>query len=140
MRISAQFTRVRCVCVVLALAGAAAGCSSSGTPTGSTIAPPAAVTVVGGVQRVTIHATDQLRFTPDTVELHTGKVQVTLVSDGSYPHTISVPSMHLTSKTVSGNPGQKSTTLALTLTKPGSYEFVCTFHSSAGMRGHLVVT
>jgi plastocyanin len=139
MPIRTQFTRVRCLGVVLALAGAAAGCSSSGAPAGSSTAPPASVTVVGGVQQVTIHATDQLRFTPDTVDLHTGKVQVTLVSDGSYPHNISVPSLHLTSDTVSGNPGQKSTKLMLMLDKPGSYEFVCTFHSSAGMRGKLVV-
>jgi plastocyanin len=136
---NAQLTKIRCISVVVALGAAAAGCSSSGAPAGSSTAPPAAVTVAGGVQRVTIHANDQLRFTPDTVELHTGKVQVTLVSDGSYPHNISVPGMHLTSKTVSGNPGQKSTTLALTLNKPGTYDFVCTFHSSAGMRGHLVV-
>jgi plastocyanin len=40
---------------------------------------------------------------------------------------------------VSGSPGQTSTTLLLTVTEPGRYDFVCTYHSSAGMKGTLVV-
>jgi plastocyanin len=138
-----QLNHVRRVGVAIAMSAAVAAgataCSSSGSPARSSSEPPTTAKVVGGVQQVTIHANDQLRFAPDTIDVHTGKVQVTLVSDGSYPHNISVPSLHVTSKTVSGNPGQTTTTLTLDLPKPGSYEFVCTFHSSAGMRGHLVV-
>jgi plastocyanin len=125
------------------LVAVVAGCSSSKTPSAasqSSTAATASVTSVGGVQRVTIHTTDRLRFMPDTITLHPGKVQITLINDGSYPHNISVPSLHITSKSVNGDPGQQSTMVTLDLTKAGTYPFVCTYHSSAGMRGQLVVT
>jgi plastocyanin len=93
----------------------------------------------GGVQKVTLHSTDQLTFQPEVITMHPGKLRLTLVDDGSYPHNISIPSLHFTSTTVSGDPGQTSTTATLTLSKPGTYKFVCTFHASAGMRGEIVV-
>ena len=92
-----------------------------------------------GVQRVSIATTDQFRFTPAEVTVKTGRIALTLTGTGSYPHNISVPDLHETSASVSGSPGQSSTTLMLTITTPGRYAFVCTYHSSAGMKGDLVV-
>jgi plastocyanin len=109
-----------------------AGCSSGSS--GSS-----AKATTSGVQSVTIGATDDFRFTPADVTVHPGKVRISLVDKGSYPHNISFPSLAATSASVSGSPGQTSTTLVLTLTKPGRYGFVCTYHSSAGMKGSLVV-
>ena len=122
----------------LAAAGFITGCSGGAQPSSHTTST--AASIGGGVQRVTLHATDGLRFTPDVISVHPGKVRVTLVDDGSYPHNFSIASLHVTSATVSGNPGDTSTTTILNLTKPGTYQFVCTFHASAGMRGEIVVT
>lgn len=118
---------------------AVAACSSGDSQPDAASASSAATAAAAGVQLVTLHVTDRLRFTPDIISVHPGKVRVTLVDDGSYPHNFSIPSLHVTSPTVSGNPGQTSATTTLNLTKPGSYEFVCTFHASAGMHGEIVV-
>lgn len=107
-----------------------AGCSTASS------SPKTATT---GVQSVTIGGTDNFRFTPADITVHPGRVRITLVDKGSYPHNISFPSLGLTSASVSGSPGQTSTTLLLTVTKPGRYSFVCTYHSSAGMKGAVVV-
>jgi len=103
----------------------------------STASPPQAT--AGGVQSVTIGATDGFRFTPADVTVHPGQVQITLVDKGSYPHNIAFAGLGKTSASVSGSPGQTSTRLRMTLTEPGRYAFVCTYHSSAGMKGALVV-
>jgi plastocyanin len=44
-----------------------------------------------------------------------------------------------TSRTVSGDPGNRSTTFTLNFATPGTYSFVCTYHSTAGMKGSFVV-
>jgi len=124
---------------LVAAGGVLAGCHGGSSPSGSHTTAAAAAASSGGVQKITLHATDQLRFEPDVITMHPGKLRLTLVDDGSYPHNISIPSLHITSTTVSGDPGQTSTATTLTLSKPGTYEFVCTFHASAGMRGEIVV-
>ena len=106
-----------------------AGCSGTSSPEAATSA----------VQSVTIGATDDFRFIPADVTVHPGKVRITLVDKGSYPHNISFPNLGMTSASVSGSPGQTSTTLEMTFSKAGRYAFVCTYHSSAGMKGGLVV-
>lgn len=111
-----------------ALVATLTGCSES-----SHAAAPA------GVQAVSFRATDSFRFTPATATVYTGKVRITLTDTGSYPHNISFPGMQVTSASVSGAPGQTSTTVVLDFTSPGRYSFVCTYHSSAGMKGELVV-
>ena len=103
---------------------------------GSTSGAPGA----RGDQHVTVHAMDSFRFSPSTISAHPGTLRMTLVDDGSYPHNISFPTLHQTSATVSGNPGQAMTTLTLTLTHAGTYSFVCRFHSSAGMKGQIKVS
>jgi plastocyanin len=90
------------------------------------------------MQHVTIDTTDEFRFVPADPTVHAGPVELTLTDSGSYPHNISFGSLHRTSKTVTGSLGQQRTTLTLDL-KPGTYDFVCTYHSSAGMKGRLVV-
>lgn len=110
---------------------------------GATLLAAAALTActAGGStsQQVTVHATDRLRFTPSTVTVHVGTVRVTLVDDGSYPHNLSVPGVHVTSTTVTGGPGERSTIVTLRFSHPGSYPFACAYHASAGMRGRFVV-
>lgn len=93
-----------------------------------------------GVQTVTIGTTNMFRFDPSTVTLHVGTVRIRLHDIGSYPHNLSVGALHTTSGTVSGDPGEQTKMFTLSFTQPGSYSFVCTYHSSAGMRGRFVVT
>lgn len=93
----------------------------------------------GGVQHVTIKTTNGFRFDPPTVMAHVGKLKVTLVDEGSYPHNLAIGARHFTSDTVTGDPGQNTTSFTLTFSKPGTYPFVCAFHSSAGMRGKFVI-
>ena len=92
-----------------------------------------------GAQAVTVHVTDKLRFDPATVHVHVGTVRLTLVDDGSYPHNLVASELHSRLATVSGNPGEQTTTMVLHFTKPGSYPFVCSYHVDAGMRGEFVV-
>jgi plastocyanin len=115
--------------------GLTAGCASS--PGAKVREAPAAG--AGGVQNVAISATDALRFAPAELTVRTGAVRITLTDAGSYPHNISFPGLHATSPSVSGAPGQSSATLLVNIRTPGRYAFVCTYHSSAGMKGELVV-
>ena len=78
-------------------------------------------------------------FSPSVVTTSVGKLTVTLTNSGSYPHNLMVPALHVTSHTVSGDPGSTTTTVTLHFTKPGRYPFICTYHASAGMRGMFVV-
>lgn len=93
-----------------------------------------------GVQQITIDTTDKFRFTPMAIRAQVGKLRIVLTDNGSYPHNISFPSLGETSSTVSGNPGRRQTTVTVTFARPGTYRFVCTFHSSAGMRGEVTVS
>lgn len=125
-------TRAVAALVPVALASACGRSSGSGGGT--------AVEQRNGIQQVTIHTTDEFRFTPATVHAHVGKLRIQLVDDGSYPHNISFPALHATSSSVSGNPGQQQTTLTVSFAHAGTYEFICTFHSSAGMKGRISVS
>jgi plastocyanin len=93
-----------------------------------------------GSQQVTIMGNSALRFTPMTVHLHTGKVRITLQDSGAYPHNIVIPALHVTSATVTGDPGGARTSFTVTFAHPGRYAFSCQYHASAGMTGVFVVS
>lgn len=138
---SHQVTRLA---LVLAVPLALTGCGSSAGPKAA--APDAAALATmatsgpDGVQQILIEATDNFRFAPSTIDAHVGQLRIVLVDDGSYPHNISFPALHATSSTVSGTPSQQRKTFTVTFDHAGTYDFVCTFHSSAGMKGRVVVT
>jgi plastocyanin len=109
------------------------GSAGAGSPAAMKSAAPAAA------QQVTITGTNSLRFTPMTVHLHAGAVRITLANMGAYPHNIVIPGLHVTSATVSGDPGASRTTFSVTFPHPGRYAFHCQYHQSAGMVGVFVV-
>jgi plastocyanin len=109
-----------------------AGCAGS--------EPPAATAPVDERGAIAITTTDDFRFVPAAVTARVGQVRIVLKNAGSYPHNISFPDLHATSKTVSGTPGSTTTELVLTVAHAGRYRFVCTFHDQAGMTGSLDVT
>ena len=120
------------------LLATACGGSAGNAPSGP--AQVSATKGADGVQEVTIDTADNFRFVPAVVQAHVGELRIVLTDHGSYPHNISFPAMHATSKTVSGSPGRQQTTFTMQLTHPGNYDFVCTFHSSAGMKGRITVS
>lgn len=106
---------------------------------GSSAVASGTTTGAANSQRITVHATDMLRFQPSTIDARVGTVRIELIDDGSYPHNLAVPALHAKSTDVSGSLGQKTASITVHLTRPGTYSFECTYHSSAGMVGHLVV-
>jgi plastocyanin len=86
-----------------------------------------------------VDAGDDFRFSPAQLELARGRDTIVLRDAGAYPHNISIPDLHVISRTVTGSLGEQSTTLRLTISRPGTYRFRCTYHDRAGMTGTLVV-
>ena len=125
----ARWIRSLALLCVIPLVAACGGAAGSGG---------ASSTSVG--HRVTVQAGDDFRFEPTKIRAHVGKLRITLTNSGSYPHNISFPGLHRTSSTVSANPGQQKTSITVTFAHPGTYEFLCTFHSSAGMKGQVTVS
>jgi plastocyanin len=131
----------------IAAALAVAGCGGNSTPSSSAAQTPAthapathAPASSAAGQRVTITGTNSLRFTPMTVHVHAGKVRITLMDMGAYPHNIVIPGLKVTSPTVTGDPGGARTTFTVTFKNAGRYAFHCQYHASAGMTGVFVVS
>jgi plastocyanin len=137
MKTALSRARPRRVMAVAAVLGGLtlAGCGSGGAGTSSQAGSSRPAS-----QRVTIVGNSSLRFAPMTVHLHTGTVRVTLKDSGSYPHNIVIPSLHMTSSTVTGDPGGTQASFTVTFSHPGKYQFHCQYHGSAGMTGVFVVS
>src|SRR5215470_3147369 len=129
--------------LVLLAAGSvlAAGCQrrpEAAPPT------PSAVTVTpgpGGVQAVTVSATGQYRFVPDTVTVSVGRVRLTFRNTGSTPHNLTfrdpvAGGRPVATATLRGG-GEES--LDFAVSTPGQYRFVCTIHEALGQTGVLKV-
>ena len=91
-----------------------------------------------GVQQVTITVNDTYRFSPDTITVHPGRVQITLVHKGNgAPHDwqlSGIPADYVPLV----NPGHTSVA-TFTAPTPGRYQFVCTIHRAQGQTGTLIV-
>ena len=114
------------------------GCGSAASAMGPGSAP-AGQAASGAVQHVTLTGTSTLRFTPMTVHVRPGTVRVTLTDMGAYPHNVVIPALHLTSQTVTGDPGAGSVSFTVRFPRAGRYAFHCQYHQSAGMVGVFVV-
>ena len=133
-------TRPWLSCAIVAaatLSAAVTGCGG-GTPAPSGPASTAPGTATG--QRVLIEGNSSLRFVPMTVHVHAGAVRITLKDIGAYPHNLVIPGLHVTSPTVTGDPGGTTTGFTVTFPHAGRYPFHCQYHQSAGMTGVFVVS
>ena len=129
---------------LLLSAGGSAGAASS-RPAGDAHHGPAAQATAGkakapSLQHVTIVGTNQLQFKPPIVHLHVGRVEITLKDAGAYPHNIVIPALHVTSSSVTGDPGGTTIHLIVRFPRKGRYPFHCQYHQSAGMVGTFVVS
>jgi plastocyanin len=125
-----------------ALSAAVTGCGGStpAPPGPASTAPASTAPGTAARQRVTIEGNTSLRFVPMTVHVHTGTVRITLKDIGAYPHNLVIPGLHVTSPTVTGDPGGTTTRFTVTFPHAGRYPFHCQYHQSAGMTGMFVVS
>lgn len=132
------------VAPILALGLAACGGSATAGSSGASSSSAASAASSGGsaaaVASVRIVGNNALRFVPMRVHVRVGRVRITLVDDGAYPHNVQVPSLGFTSPTVTGDPGQGQTTFTIDFPHPGTYAFRCQYHYTAGMVGTFVVS
>lgn len=128
-------------CLLGALAGCGGGSGSDLSPAGvgrTAAGDPASVTAAGppDAQTVTVEArSDPNRFVPVTVDVAVGTVTLTEDNTGGVPHNFQASELGASIPIVNGGESQSVT---FTVTTPGTYRFVCTFH--AGMAGVLRVS
>lgn len=119
---------------------AVGGCGGSGGGAGgrSETGAPAGASSVNGVQQITIHTGDDLRFHPDTISVHPGQVRVLLVNGAnSPPHDWQLPDFPADFVPLTNAGETKQATF--TAPSPGRYQFVCTIHARQGQVGTLIV-
>jgi plastocyanin len=111
---------------------AAGDTSSHGSDTVATASPGA-----GDVQEITVTAGERMRFDPNVIVAHTGKLKITLRVTGATPHDLEVPSLNASTGQVDQD---KSGSIEVTLTRSGRVDFVCTYHEKHGMTGYITVS
>lgn len=92
-----------------------------------------------GVQHVTVRVDDQLRFQPSLIRATTGPLTITLLDTGTTPHDIVLPGARETGDT-SGMRAGEAREFQLNFGKPGSYAFMCMYHTGVGMTGTLEIS
>lgn len=127
-------------CAIVAAAALCTAVTGCGGGTQAASRPASTAPGTAAAQQVTIEGTNSLRFVPMTVHVHAGKVRIMLKDTGAYPHNMVIPGLHVTSPTVTGDPGGTTTRFTVTFPRPGRYPFHCQYHQSAGMTGTFVVS
>lgn len=99
---------------------------------------PGVVTTAGdGVQQVLISGYDRF-FDPGVFHVHPGKVRVVLRNDDPVEvHNLIFPD-NGGARTADTAPGQANA-VTVVLSRPGLYDFICSFHELVGMRGQVKV-
>jgi plastocyanin len=117
--------RIRNIAVALLLVGTVAACGSSSS--GGT--PPPGPGSSGGGHTITIK---NFKFSPASLTVKVG-TKVTFVNDDSTVHApLSSPG-----STIDGGNLSKGQTYTVTMTKPGTYNYVCNIHNY--MKGTIIV-
>lgn len=119
------------------LAAAAIGLTACGGAGSSSRAADTTVQAEGpaDAQTATVVSNDRLRYDPGIVEAEVGTLTLTHRNSGQVPHDLVFEDRSLGAiETVTG--GQEKS-ITLTFSEPGTYEFVCTFHS--GQTGKVVI-
>ena len=117
---------------VLALVGAA--CGKSLSPSTNPAQPPATNTSPSAAGPTVQQGAGGFVFSPTTLTVKKGE-SITVTNVGSASHTFTITDKGID---VVNSPGQ-SQNVSITLA-PGTYQFICRFHVSLGMKGTLTVT
>lgn len=116
---------------VLALTACGGG-DGPGEPNGGTVTAEGPA----DAQTATVVSVDGLRYDPGTVEAVVGTLELTHRNASDVPHNLTFEDEQLgATDTVTGG---RSAAVTLTFSEPGTYVFVCTFHS--GQVGQVVVS
>ena len=109
----------------------------------------APVKTAGTTVKVTISSANEFKFKLSTSKVKHGTVTFKVTNNGLLPHDFKVCSSNKggTANTCAGKSTAQITppqtaTLTVNLSKPGKYEYLCTFpgHAQQGMKGVLTVT
>jgi len=133
-------TRARLAAAVLA-AWVITGCGADNPPSAADAPQSGDVTVTAGpdgVQAVTLVTQDNFRYIPARFTVVPGPVRLTLENPSGTVHNL---------RFEEGGPeeeipvvrSEESETIEFTVSTPGEYEFICTFHEQLGQRGTMVV-
>lgn len=109
---------------------AAGNTSSHGKDTVATASP-------GDVQTITVTAGERMRFDPNVISAHRGKLRITLKVTGPTPHDLEIPSLNASTGQVDQD---KTGTVEVTLTTTGRIDFDCSYHVKHGMTGYITVS
>ncbi|HEY0561349.1 MAG: blue (type 1) copper domain protein [Mycobacterium sp.] len=119
----------------LLLAVACGGSGSSGS-THAMAAATATPTIVGTTQVFTLDGGDDLMWSPKVLLAHPGTITLHVHTSGQTPHSFTGDAPLPTIDYLAAG---QTKDVTFTVTKPGTYHFVCTFHAP-GMAGELVVS
>lgn len=114
---------------VSACGGGGGGTDRSATTTVQAEGPPER-------QTATVVSDDDLRYDPGIVEAQVGTLVLTHRNAGRIPHNLVFDDTSL-GRIPTVNAGQEKS-ITLTFSEPGTYDFVCTFHT--GQDGKVVVS
>ncbi len=109
-------------------------------PAGASAAPIGVANAT--VQEVTIVAADTMRFDPSTLTVEAGRpVRLTLRNTGQSTHDFSL-SQGVPRPVKVVALGGETASVTFTLTRPGTYQFVCDQfgHAMGGMKGTITAT
>lgn len=122
--------------ILIGLSGCGNGASPRAEAPQDTI-PAVATPGPNGTQVVAVTVSDTLRFVPSILEAHPGRIEIIVHNVGNTPHDLVFgPPLSLGTPIIDAG---ESRALLLTVTRPGSYPFSCSYHVSLGMTGRLVV-
>ncbi|CAN5769677.1 hypothetical protein BH18ACT7_BH18ACT7_02850 [soil metagenome] len=91
-----------------------------------------------GVQAVTLVTQDNFRFVPAEFTVVPGRVRVTVDNPSSNVHNLRYDEGGPGEEIPVVRPGQEES-IDFTVSTPGEYAFVCTFHSQFDQRGTMIV-
>ena len=130
--------RTRALTGLLLVGTLLTGCQSQSAINREPHSGSSTAATVDGVQQVTLTTNQSYRFSPSTVTVHPGKVQIVLRHLGTgAPHDWQLtgfPDDFVPLVT----PGQQKS-IEFTAPAPGKYTFVCTIHVAQGQTGTLIV-
>lgn len=134
---TAQPRRLTAALLTVLAAGVLVACGGgSSTPGPGDTGGGAAAAGPADAQTVMIDSTDMLTFVPATINAQVGTLTITLGNSGQVSHNLVFDDAALPAiGTVTGG---KQLSATYTFTEPGTYQFVCTFHS--GMDGQVIVS
>jgi len=133
--------RRRIAGVLAVVAIVLAGCSPTDPPAAARVPQEGDVTVTpgpDGVQAVTLVTRDNFRYVPDRFTVVPGTVRLTVDNESGTVHDLHFD-VSGTGKDIPSVRSGTTETVEFTVSKPGEFGFVCTFHEQFGQTGTMVV-